>query len=202
MFQKEEMKQFAKSDTSVLKQHYEKKLNELEQEKKAFQVFTSLPCWHYALFFFPDTLVTLFLFVERNRESSPCINQYIFFYGWQCSKTERKLSSEAECTWIPGLYIQLNACCIAFLINTNNTPFAGPWAQEKAGSSTTAFKAETEKWRGSKTFTRRYSAYKISEGVFSSKCFWMWFKFFSWHIFLSFYVGSTSTKDQARIWTV
>jgi len=94
MFQKEEMKQFAKSDTSVLKQHYEKKLNELEQEKKAFQVFTSLPF----RFFFPDTLVTLFLFVERNRESSPCINQYIFFYGWQCSKTERKLSSEAECT--------------------------------------------------------------------------------------------------------
>jgi kinesin family protein 4/21/27 len=44
MFQKEEMKQFAKSDTSVLKQHYEKKLNELEQEKKALQVFTSLPC--------------------------------------------------------------------------------------------------------------------------------------------------------------
>jgi len=33
----EEMKQFAKSDTSVLKQHYEKKLNELEQEKKALQ---------------------------------------------------------------------------------------------------------------------------------------------------------------------
>ncbi|CAN6280014.1 unnamed protein product [Urochloa humidicola] len=32
-----EMKQFAKSDTSVLKQHYEKKLNELEQEKKALQ---------------------------------------------------------------------------------------------------------------------------------------------------------------------
>lgn len=39
MFQKAEMKQFAKSDTSVLKQHYEKKLNELEQEKKALQVF-------------------------------------------------------------------------------------------------------------------------------------------------------------------
>ncbi|KAG2661488.1 hypothetical protein PVAP13_1KG507200 [Panicum virgatum] len=32
-----EMKQFGKSDTSVLKQHYEKKLNELEQEKKALQ---------------------------------------------------------------------------------------------------------------------------------------------------------------------
>lgn len=32
------MKQFAKSDTSVLKQHYEKKLNDLEQEKKALQV--------------------------------------------------------------------------------------------------------------------------------------------------------------------
>lgn len=31
------MSQFAKSDTSVLKQHYEEKLNELEQEKKAFQ---------------------------------------------------------------------------------------------------------------------------------------------------------------------
>jgi hypothetical protein len=38
MFQKAEMKQFAKSDTSVLKQHYEKKLTELEQEKKALQV--------------------------------------------------------------------------------------------------------------------------------------------------------------------
>ena len=38
MFQKAEMNQFAKSDTSVLKQHYEEKLNELEQEKKAFQV--------------------------------------------------------------------------------------------------------------------------------------------------------------------
>ena len=37
MFQNAEMNQFAKSDTSVLKQHYEK-LNELEQEKKAFQV--------------------------------------------------------------------------------------------------------------------------------------------------------------------
>jgi hypothetical protein len=23
----------------------------LEQEKKALQVFTSLPCWHYAIFF-------------------------------------------------------------------------------------------------------------------------------------------------------
>jgi chromosome segregation ATPase len=32
-----EMKEFAKSDTSVLKQHYEKKLNEMEQEKKALQ---------------------------------------------------------------------------------------------------------------------------------------------------------------------
>ncbi|KAG8072363.1 hypothetical protein GUJ93_ZPchr0006g42296 [Zizania palustris] len=32
-----EMKQFAKSDTSVLKQHYEKKLHELEEEKKALQ---------------------------------------------------------------------------------------------------------------------------------------------------------------------
>ncbi|KAK3159072.1 hypothetical protein QOZ80_2AG0145340 [Eleusine coracana subsp. coracana] len=32
-----EMKQFAKSDTSVLKQHYEKKLLELEQEKKSLQ---------------------------------------------------------------------------------------------------------------------------------------------------------------------
>ncbi|AQK74837.1 P-loop containing nucleoside triphosphate hydrolase superfamily protein [Zea mays] len=32
-----EMKQFAKSDTSVLKQHYEKKLTDLEQEKKALQ---------------------------------------------------------------------------------------------------------------------------------------------------------------------
>jgi DNA repair exonuclease SbcCD ATPase subunit len=31
------MKEFAKSDTSVLKQHYEKKLNEMEQEKKALQ---------------------------------------------------------------------------------------------------------------------------------------------------------------------
>ncbi|KAL6912146.1 hypothetical protein ACP4OV_000951 [Aristida adscensionis] len=32
-----EMKQFAKSDTSILKQHYEKKLHELEQEKKDLQ---------------------------------------------------------------------------------------------------------------------------------------------------------------------
>uniref|UniRef100_A0A8R7PD20 Kinesin-like protein n=1 Tax=Triticum urartu TaxID=4572 RepID=A0A8R7PD20_TRIUA len=32
-----EMKQFAKSDTSVLKQHYETKLHEMEQEKKTFQ---------------------------------------------------------------------------------------------------------------------------------------------------------------------
>ncbi|CAM0906317.1 unnamed protein product [Alopecurus aequalis] len=32
-----EMKQFAKSDTSVLKQHYETKLHEMEQEKKALQ---------------------------------------------------------------------------------------------------------------------------------------------------------------------
>ncbi|WVZ73699.1 hypothetical protein U9M48_021980 [Paspalum notatum var. saurae] len=32
-----EMKQFAKSDTFVLKQHYEKKLNEMKQEKKALQ---------------------------------------------------------------------------------------------------------------------------------------------------------------------
>lgn len=43
------MKQFAKSDTSVLKQHYEKKLNELEQEKKALQV-TSLLYLHYTFF--------------------------------------------------------------------------------------------------------------------------------------------------------
>ncbi|KHG03927.1 Chromosome-associated kinesin KIF4 [Gossypium arboreum] len=32
-----EMKRFANSDTSVLKQHYEKKVNELEQEKRALQ---------------------------------------------------------------------------------------------------------------------------------------------------------------------
>ncbi|TVU28486.1 hypothetical protein EJB05_20005 [Eragrostis curvula] len=32
-----EMKQFAKSDTSVMKQHYEKKLHELEQEKRSLQ---------------------------------------------------------------------------------------------------------------------------------------------------------------------
>ncbi|KAJ3700592.1 hypothetical protein LUZ61_004297 [Rhynchospora tenuis] len=32
-----EMKQFARGDTAVLKQHYEKKLMEMEQEKKAFQ---------------------------------------------------------------------------------------------------------------------------------------------------------------------
>lgn len=32
------MKQFARVDTSVLKQHYEKKLLELEHEKKALQV--------------------------------------------------------------------------------------------------------------------------------------------------------------------
>jgi hypothetical protein len=75
MFQKAEMKQFAKSDIFVLKQHYEKKLDDLEQENKALQVFTSLPCGHYALFS-PE-----FLFVERNRESSPCINQCMFFYG-------------------------------------------------------------------------------------------------------------------------
>ncbi|KAL6633563.1 hypothetical protein ACP70R_026234 [Stipagrostis hirtigluma subsp. patula] len=38
LHQKEaEMKQFAKSDTSVLKQHYETKLHELEQEKRALQ---------------------------------------------------------------------------------------------------------------------------------------------------------------------
>ena len=33
---KAEMKRFTSSDTSVLKQHYEKKVNELEQEKKGF----------------------------------------------------------------------------------------------------------------------------------------------------------------------
>lgn len=32
------MKRFASADTSVLKLHYEKKLLELEQEKKALQV--------------------------------------------------------------------------------------------------------------------------------------------------------------------
>lgn len=35
---KAEMKRFASADTSVLKLHYEKKLLELEQEKKALQV--------------------------------------------------------------------------------------------------------------------------------------------------------------------
>jgi len=77
MFQKAEMKQFAKSDTSVLKQHYEKKLNELEQEKKALQVL--LAYFTYIMLFFTDTLVTLFLFTERNREPSPCINQYTIY---------------------------------------------------------------------------------------------------------------------------
>jgi kinesin family protein 4/21/27 len=38
------MKQFAKSDTSVLKQHYETKLHEMEQEKKALQVLPALIC--------------------------------------------------------------------------------------------------------------------------------------------------------------
>lgn len=35
---KAEMKRFATVDTSVLKQHYEKKVHELELEKKALQV--------------------------------------------------------------------------------------------------------------------------------------------------------------------
>ncbi|RWW37330.1 hypothetical protein BHE74_00057569, partial [Ensete ventricosum] len=41
-----EMKQFAKSDTAFLKQHYEKKLLELEQEKKLLMVkFSFLLTW-------------------------------------------------------------------------------------------------------------------------------------------------------------
>lgn len=32
------MKQFAKGDTATLKQHYEKKLMEMEHEKKSLQV--------------------------------------------------------------------------------------------------------------------------------------------------------------------
>ena len=35
---KAEMKRFSGADTSVLKQHYEKKVHELEQEKRALQV--------------------------------------------------------------------------------------------------------------------------------------------------------------------
>jgi len=119
MFQKAEMKQFAKSDTSVLKQHYEKKLNELEQEKKALQVSLAY-YFTYIMLFFTDTLVTLFLFTERNREPSPCINQYIFVYGWECSKTERKLSSEAERTWISGLYFSWIACSILHILTAQH----------------------------------------------------------------------------------
>jgi hypothetical protein len=37
-FVKAEMKRFASVDTSVLKQHYKKKVHELEQEKKSLQV--------------------------------------------------------------------------------------------------------------------------------------------------------------------
>lgn len=36
--EKAEMKQFARGDTAVLKQHYEKKLMDMEQEKKSLQV--------------------------------------------------------------------------------------------------------------------------------------------------------------------
>ena len=117
MFQKAEMKQFAKSDTSVLKQHYEKKLNELEQEKKALQVL--LAYFTYIMLFFTDTLVTLFLFTERNREPSPCINQYTI-YGWECSKTERKLSSEAERSWISGFYFSWIACSILHILTAHH----------------------------------------------------------------------------------
>ncbi|RRT57246.1 hypothetical protein B296_00029017 [Ensete ventricosum] len=43
-----EMKQFAKSDTAFLKQHYEKKLLELEQEKKLLMVkFSFLLTWSW-----------------------------------------------------------------------------------------------------------------------------------------------------------
>lgn len=35
---KAEMKQYTRTDTAVLKQHYEKKLLELEQEKKSLMV--------------------------------------------------------------------------------------------------------------------------------------------------------------------
>jgi hypothetical protein len=35
---KAEMKRFASGDTSVLKQHYEKKVQDLEQEKKSLLV--------------------------------------------------------------------------------------------------------------------------------------------------------------------
>lgn len=37
-FLKAEMKRFASVDTSVLKQHYEKKVQDLEQEKKSLLV--------------------------------------------------------------------------------------------------------------------------------------------------------------------
>ena len=51
-FVKAEMKRFASVDTSVLKQHYEKKVHELEQEKKSLQVSAlsvSLGLWFKCL---------------------------------------------------------------------------------------------------------------------------------------------------------
>lgn len=41
---KEEIKRVATVDTSILKQHYEKKLLELEHEKKSLQVYKFCCC--------------------------------------------------------------------------------------------------------------------------------------------------------------
>jgi len=51
-FLKAEMKQFKSVDTSVLKQHYEKKVHELEHEKRTLQVWVVIIIELGALFHF------------------------------------------------------------------------------------------------------------------------------------------------------
>lgn len=67
------MKRFASVDTSVLKQHYEKKVQELEQEKRILQVnyffFHEIKCTVFLVHLSSTSLLTVQKEIEKLRHN-------------------------------------------------------------------------------------------------------------------------------------
>ena len=92
------MKRFTSVDTSVLKQHYEKKVHELEHEKRALQVGFLLVIFtwasHYSQLFSQ--------LAERDRATEAQSFEYFIELWRKCSKAEAGLSSKVKCPWSTG----------------------------------------------------------------------------------------------------
>lgn len=102
---KAEMKRFATVDTSVLKQHYEKKVLDLEHEKKSLlvsAVSVKLRLWLNGLVSKPFSTCCLLAERDRGTEAQSC--KYFIYFWWWCSKVERKLPSKVKYAGGTGEY--------------------------------------------------------------------------------------------------